>query len=207
MRSLLPVVLILAAAVPAGAGKTPRPAPQASPASNELSAHVGYQGGFGGTLGNPSGFKLFAEFAHRLSDLVWFDLQLNQVFGLGVEANCVDRFGRPYRCPETNNGGWDTEVAVGVKLKIRTPIPLVVEAPLTGALELLYNRPCEDNGAAVPVFRAGAGVKYFVTRQIGLGGGVHLAIGPGFHDAGCGFVSHSDFYGAFDFQVGAEFLL
>ena len=98
---------------------------------------------------------------------------------------------------------------VGVKLKFKTPIPLVVEVPLLGGVEVLYHRDCNDGGAAVPVFRAGAGVKYFLTRNIGVGGGMTFAFGPAFHGRNnCGNGdSYTDLYGAFDFLVGAEFIL
>jgi hypothetical protein len=52
----------------------------------------------------------------------------------------------------------------------------------------------------------GGGVKYFVTRSIGLGGGINFAVGPGFHQASDCLNSYTDSYGAFDFQLGAEFI-
>jgi hypothetical protein len=183
-----------------------RSGPEAFPGANEISAHIGYQAGFAGKFANPSGFKLFAEYARRLSDLVWLDVQANNVFGFGsVTGTCFDQNGNPFPCAGFYYGGWNFELAVGVKLKIKTSIPLVVEVPLVAALEVLYNRQCGDTGVA-PAARVGGGVKYFVTRSIGVGGGINFALGPGFHGASnCGG-SYTDFYGAFDFQVGAEFI-
>jgi hypothetical protein len=114
--------------------------------------------------------------------------------------------GRPIPCGNGYYyGGWGFELAIGVKLKIKTPIPLVVEVPLLAAVEVLYNRQCSDTGVA-PALRVGGGVKYFVTRSIGVGGGVDFTGGPAFHGAGDCFNSYTDFFGAFDFQVGAEFI-
>jgi hypothetical protein len=168
---------------------------------------MGYQAGFAGRFANPSGFKLFAEYARRFSDLVWLDLQANNVFGFGPSARtCYDRAGRPFPCDADHYyGGWEFELAIGVKLKIKTSIPLVIEIPILAALEVLYNRQCGDTGVA-PALRAGGGVKYFVTRAIGVGGGFNFALGPGFHGSSDCFDTYTDFYGAFDFQVGAEFI-
>ncbi len=205
-RSFILVAVLLAAA-PAAA-RVPQGA-EVPAGNDELSVHMGYQQGFGGDIGTPSGFKLFGEYAHRLGRLVWLDLQLNQVFGFGVGADtCFDVNGNPYPC--TANfyyGGWATEIGVGVKLKIPTPIPLVVEVPIVGAVEVIYDRACGDDGAAVPVVRFGAGVKYFVTPRIGVGGGIDFALGPAFHKGSPCSGSYVDFFGTFDFQVGAEFIL
>jgi hypothetical protein len=185
-----------------------RSGPERFPGKNEISPHIGYQAGFGGKFANPSGFKLFFEYARRLSDLVWLDLQANNIFGFGPTTTgiCYDRFGNPFPCNfDYYYGGWNFEFAFGVKLKIRTKIPLVVEVPMAVAVEVLYNRQCGDNGAA-PALRVGAGVKYFVTRSVGIGGGTNFALGPGFHGASNCFGPYTDFFGAFDFQLGAEFV-
>jgi hypothetical protein len=187
--------------------QNPRSGPEHYPGKNEISVHLGYQEGFAGKFANPSGFKLFFEYARRLSDVVWLDLQANNVFGFGPgEAICYDRLGRPFPCNlGYYYGGWDFEFAIGVKLKIKTKIPLVVEIPILAAVEVLYDRQCGDTGAA-PALRVGGGVKYFVTRSIGVGGGINFAFGPGFHAASACFDSYTDFYGAVDFQLGAEFI-
>lgn len=180
------------------------------PGKVELSVKIGVQSGFAGNFSNPSGLKLFGDFAYRMSDVVWFNVQLNQLVGFGFSGGtCYDNLGRGFPCGAVNTyyGGWDTEVAVGVKLKFKTPIPLVVEVPIGGAVEFLYARSCGDNGVAVPVLRAGGGVMYFLKKNIGVGGGFAFALGPGFHSSGTCGGSYTDFYGAFDFGVGAEFIL
>ena len=188
-----------------GQGPTSRSA--GFPGNNEFSVHIGYQAGIAGTFANPSGFKLFAEYGHRFSDLVWLDVQANNVFGFGPSPGvCYDRFGNPFPCAAGYYyGGSEFELAVGVKLKILTRSPLVVEIPILGALEIIYDRQCRDAGVS-PAVRMGGGVKYFVTRSIGLGGGINFAVGPGFHQAGDCSASYTDSYGAFDFQMGAEFI-
>ncbi len=177
------------------------------PGNNELSVFTGYQAGFSGTFGNPSGFKLMAEFAHGFSQIVWLDVQLNQTFGFGGTGTCFDRFGNPFPCGGAYNGGWATELAVGVKLKFKTGIPLVVEVPITAAFEILYDRACGDNGVAAPVIHPGVRAMYFLTRKIGVGVSFNFALGPGFHGGGCGQGSYVDLFGAFDASLGAEFIL
>ncbi len=79
--------------------QSPRSGPEQFPGNNEFSVHIGYQAGFAGRFANPSGFKLFAEYARRFSDLVWLDLQANNVFGFGESTGtCYDRAGRPFPC-------------------------------------------------------------------------------------------------------------
>jgi hypothetical protein len=206
---IVPATLLLAAlACPATAlAQIQTRGAESFPGRNELSVQLGYQSGFYGNIGNPSGFKLLGEYAHGFSDLVWFDLQVNQVFGMGSSGTCFTRFGQPYPCRFDDVGGWATEVAAGIKLKIKTGIPLVFEIPITGAVEFLYNRACNDGGVAIPVFRPGARLMYFLTRNIGIGGGFNLAIGPAFHGDNCNGGSYTDIYGAFDGAVGAEFIL
>lgn len=203
MRSLVILMLL---------GTAARAAPiqthgsESFPGPNEFSVHMGYQAGFGARLTDSSGFKLFAEYARRLTDLVWFDAQLNNTFGFDYGAGtCFDRFGRPYACGGAGNG-WDLQLAAGVKLKIKTGIPLVVEIPLVVGVDVLYDRPCGDTGGAVPVFKPGVGAKYFLTRNIGLGVGFNTGFGPAFHGASSCATGYTDFYGAFDFQLGAEFV-
>jgi hypothetical protein len=203
MRSVLFIMLFAGVAQ---AAPIQTQGPENFPGPNELSAHFGYQAGFGAHYTNSSGFKLFFEYGRRLTDLVWFDVQANNTFGFDYgTTTCFDRFGRPYACGGSGNG-WDFQLAAGVKLKIKTRIPLVVEIPILLAVDALYNRPCGDTGAAVPVIKPGVGVKYFLLRNLGIGGGFNTGFGPAFHqDSNCS-VGYTDFYGAFDFQVGAEFL-
>ena len=204
MRPIL-VVLLLAGAAHADAIQTH--GPENFPGKNELSVNIGYQAGFGARYTDSSGFKLFGEYARRITDLIWFDAQLNNTFGVDWGTHtCFDRFGRPYTCGGPGDG-WDFQLAAGIKLKIKTPIPLVVEIPLVLGVDVLYNRPCGDTGAAIPVFKPGVGAKYFLTQKIGLGLGFNTGFGPAFHqDSNCS-LGYTDFYGAFDVQIGAEFIL
>jgi hypothetical protein len=176
------------------------------PGKHELSAHIGYQAGFGQQLGDPSGLKLAAEYGYRFHRIVWFDLQLNNVFGFGArDGFCLN--GGNNLC---YRGGWSTEIGAGVKLKFPLRVPLVIEVPLLLAVNILYNRECGDNGASFPVGRVGAGVKYFVTRKIGLGAVFNFDFGPMYHaSTPCRGTAgtYTDFYGSFDFLLGAEFIL
>jgi hypothetical protein len=177
------------------------------PSRHELSVDLGYQAGYGGSYGSASGIKITGDYAYKFHPLAWFDVQLGNVFGFG---------GKDGRCAggsfDSNcyRGGWDLSIAAGVRLKFKTRIPVVLEVPLLVGIDVLYNRNCGDNGATFPVIRPGFRAKYFVTPRIGLGAGLNAALGPAFHSGGnsaCTSNSYTDFYGAFDFMMGAEFML
>jgi hypothetical protein len=204
MRHML-ILMMLAA--PAGAVEIQKSGSENFPSNHELSAHLGYQAGVGGTFQNPSGLKLTGEYAYRFHELVWFDARVSNVFGFGSTGGpCVDVVSS-----DCYRGGWAFGLAGGVKLKFRTPVPLVVEVPVLLGVDVLYNRDCGDDGAAGPLVRTGGSAKYFLTRNIGLGAAVNFAFGPGFHGGSdsplCKRSSYVDFYGAFDFSLVAEFLL
>jgi hypothetical protein len=206
MRYTFVVFIVLSIASGARAVEIQRSGPEEFPSKHELSAHLGGQAGFGGKLGTPSGFKLNGEYAYRFHEILWFDLQLSQLFGFGAECQFPALPAYCYR------GGWAVELAGGVKIKLKTRIPLVVEIPILVGLDGIYNRACGDNGVAVPVVRAGGGVKYFLTQRIGVGLQTNFAFGPAFLGSGtntspCQTNSYVDFYGAWDFLIGAEFLL
>jgi len=173
------------------------------PSRHELSVQVGYQAGFGGALASPSGLKVTADYGFRFHRLAWFDLQLGNVFGAGsADGVCSgDPRSTCYR------GGWDFNVSAGVRVKLRPTPTVAVEIPVLVGVSVLYQRDCGDNGAALPVFRPGLRAVYFLTPRVGLGAGVNLAVGPAFHGGGCGKSSYTTLYGAFDFSLGAEFLL
>jgi hypothetical protein len=178
--------------------------PEVFPSKHEISAHMGFQAGFGAQLGSTSGFKLDADYAYRFHQYIWFDANLGNVFGFGSADGVCARsvLATCYR------GGWALELMAGVKLKFPTRIPLVIEAPALVGVEVLYNRDCGDNGAAVPVVRTGAGVMYFLTKKIGVGAKFDVAFGPSFHGSSvCKNQSYTDFFGYFDFLIGAEFVL
>lgn len=210
MLRVTAVALALAAlaAAPAAAGEIQQGVAEVFPTKQELSAHMGFQAGFGGKFGSTSGFKLDADYAYRFHPLIWFDANIANVFGFGsADGFCTNSVAGAacYR------GGWALELMAGIKFKWMTPkIPLVIEAPALLGVEVLYNRDCGDNGAAVPVVKTGPGIKYFLTRRIGVGAKIDVAFGPGFHGAAspiCQDKSYTDFFGYFDFLVGAEFVL
>jgi hypothetical protein len=207
MRRLLTLVIVLGTA-PLARAEIQKSGQEAFPSKHALSTHMGWQAGFGGKYGSPSGFKLEADYAYRFHPMAWFNLRAANTFGVGGhEGLCAGSF--------TNycyRGGWDFEISGGVELKFPIKqIPLVVEVPLLIGVDVLYNRDCGDNGAA-PVVRPGAGVKYFITQKIGLGAMFNFAFGPGIHGSAAGCFggrtdTYVDFYGAFDFLIGAEFIL
>jgi hypothetical protein len=177
------------------------------PSRHEMSVQLGYATGFGGDFGSPSGLKITGDYAYKFHRIAWFDLQLGNTFGFGSKD------GRCVGSTDSNcyRGGWDVEIAAGVKLKFSTPrLPqLQIEVPILLGADVLYNRNCGDNGAAV-VVRPGIRAKYFLTPRIGVGIGMNAAFGPAFHASGdpvCTTNSYTDFYGAFDFMAGAEFML
>jgi len=51
------------------------------PGKDELSGQLGFQASLGG--GTPGGFKMFFDYSHRLSNLVWLNFKLNPTFGAG----------------------------------------------------------------------------------------------------------------------------
>jgi hypothetical protein len=181
--------------------------PEVFPSKHELDAYLGYQAGFGGFFQNPSGFKITGEYGYRFHPLVWFDLQVANVFGFGAPLGPCN--GSP--AVNCYRGGWDFGLAGGVKLKWTTKIPLVVETPILVGVNILYLRDCGDDGAAVPVLRTGAGAKYFLTKKIGVGANFAFSFGPGFHSGSavpsCRPAGYADFYGSFEFNIGAEFIL
>jgi hypothetical protein len=204
-RSLFVVTLLLAGAASAVAhADIQTGVPEEFPSKHELSAHLGFQAGYGAQLGSTSGFKLDGEYAYRFHPLIWFDANLANVFGFGsADGVCTHSvLATCYR------GGWALEMAAGIKVKIATRIPLVVEVPVLLGVDVLYNRDCGDDGAGVPILKTGAGVKYFVTKKIGVGAKLDAAFGPSFHQSSvCKQQSYTDFFGYFDFLVGAEFVL
>lgn len=170
------------------------------PGRDELSGQMGFQASLGG--GTPGGFKLFFDYSHRLSQLVWLNFKLNPTFGAGeTRTVCVDQFGNTYDCGTGFDGnGYAIDILAGVKLKWMTRFRLVPYANINAGVVPVFARPAGDNGAAV-VFNTGGGLKYFVTPRIGVGGELSFTLGPGFYSG------HTEFYRAFNMGVGAEFIL
>jgi hypothetical protein len=205
MRSLAVVVLLLQGGV--ARAEIQKSGPEVFPSKHELDAHLGYQAGFGGVFQNPSGFKVTGEYGYRFHPLVWFDLQASNVFGFGGAVGPCANAGNVF----CYRGGWAFGLAGGVKLKWTTKIPLVIETPILVGVDVLYLRDCGDNGAAAPLLRTGAGAKYFLTKHIGLGANFAFSFGPAFHGGSavpsCQRGAYTDFYGSFEFNIGAEFIL
>ena len=200
--ALAGVVVVCTAAV--ASAQIQSGVPEVFPSKHELSAHMGFQAGFGAQLGSTSGFKLEADYAYRFHPYIWFDALVANDFGFGsADGTCARSvLATCYR------GGWDLELMAGIKLKFPTRIPLVIEAPALVGVDVLYNRDCGDDGAAAPVIKTGGGVMYFLTKKIGVGAKFDVAFGPAFHSSSvCKRESYTDFFGYFDFLVGAEFIL
>jgi hypothetical protein len=206
IASFAAALLVLSALSTAARAEIQQGVPETFPSKHEISTHLGFQAGFGALLGSTSGFKIEGDYAYRFHQYIWFNANVGNVFGFGsADGFCVRSVGA-----QCYRGGWALELMGGIKLKFPTRIPLVIEAPALVGVEVLYNRDCGDNGAAVPVLKTGGGVKYFITRKIGLGAKIDLAFGPGFHGTGsplCKNESYTDFFGYFDFMIGAEFVL
>lgn len=194
--------------------------PQVYPGKSEVSVHLGFQNGiasynYGG--GPPGGFRLLGDYSFRFMDSGSYTLWINAGFALTVGGGCDTRlngFGGIYGC-----GGYATgnsiEPMAGVKMKFRTPIPLVPYARLDAFFGYVFNRYCDDNGFAFGG-RAAGGAKYFLNRNIGVGietgftlGGARYAGAPDSNPTcfqnGYYYPAHGEFYGAFDFLAGAEF--
>ena len=167
---------------------------------DELSGQMGFQASLGG--GTPNGFKLFFDYSHRLTNLVWLNFKVNPVFGVaGGRSICVDNVGNTYDCGTGfENSGYAIDILAGVKLKWMTRFHLMPYANANAGVVPVFARPGNDNGAAV-VFNTGGGVKYFVTPRIGLGGELNFTLGPGFYSG------HTELYRAFNMGIGAEFIL
>lgn len=167
---------------------------------DELSAQLGFQASLGG--GTPNGFKMFFDYSHRLTDLVWLNFKFAPTFGVASGRSvCFDNFGNAYDCGTGfENNGYAIDILGGVKLKWMTRFHLMPYANINAGVVPIFDRPGNDNGAAV-VFNTGGGVKYFITPHVGLGGELSFTLGPGFYSG------HTEFYRAFSMGIGAEFIL
>src|SRR5947209_13761569 len=131
------------------------------PGKDELTAEMGLQASLGGTT--PGGFKLFFDYAHRLSNLVWLDFKVNPTFDTGYRAaTCVDRFGNVYTCGYDGlyGNGYSIDILAGVKLKwLLVHNRLMPYCNINGGVVPVFARPNGDDGAAI-VVNTGGGLKY-----------------------------------------------
>lgn len=217
----LALALACAAARPARADIQVR-GPEVWPGKSEVSAHLGFQAGLSGYSvggGPPAGFRFTGAYNFRFYDAGLFTLWLDVGFGLTVGGSCntsAAGFGRVYACGAFSTGS-EIQPLAGVKLKFRTPIPLVPYARLDAFFSYIFNRYCDDNGFAVGA-RAAGGAQYFLTRNLGVGLESGFTLGPSFYpngapdkNVGCytnsyTYPPHNEFYGAFDLVVGGSYV-
>jgi hypothetical protein len=176
---------------------------------NELSAHVGLQGSFGGTT--PAGAKVNVDYARRITDLAWFDVKLGATAGVGaVSGTCVDVFGRASDCGVVlSSNGNAIDALLGVKLKgVVGHYALLPYGNLSVGVAGVFDRPSTDNGVAL-VGRAGGGLKVFVTRFLAVGGDFGVLLGPAWYQATCPTCRDNrvELYRAFDVALGVELIL
>lgn len=178
IRYLSLIVVILALWAHPAAAQIQSSGPEIFPGPNEISGHLGASGGYNGTT--PGGFKLQFDYSRMTRPFrygsVWFNVGFSNIFG--PTNRCV-RVGNFYNCGY-GNSGITIEPFVGVKIKFTTGIPLVPYIKLDGTFIGILSRFCGDNGVAFGV-RSGGGVKYFLTRHIGLGVEFTWVIGPGIY--------------------------
>jgi hypothetical protein len=163
---------------------------------NELGGMIGGQAGL---HDGPGGAGLFTEYGHYLSGIAWLNLQLNFAFG-GDDGCYLDRGGFVY-C-----GSWGGEMVewiAGVKLKFRTHNErLVPYMKVGGGIDFIFLPGQGDDGVGF-VFRAGGGVKYYVSPSVALGGEIDLGVGPGVF--GCGYqCSTTGMYSTLALMGGVE---
>ena len=173
---------------------------------DEISTQIGFQASLGG--GTPDGFKLFIDYSHRLTDLVWLNFKINPTFSAGGSRSiCVDNSGNEYDCSSGFQGdGYAIDLLAGIKLKWMTRIHLMPYVNIDGGVVPIFARPQHDDGAAL-IVHTGGGVKYFITPRVALGGEVNFGLGPAFYSQGNFNNSHNELYRAFNLAFGAEFLL
>jgi hypothetical protein len=200
--------------------------PQQWPGPHEISLGLGGQIGISSYyvtaptgdvlfVGNPpGGFRLQLGYDYRVSTpgvySVWIDAGIN--FGIG--GGCSFAY-QPnprlyaYQCGYGNNGD-SIEPFVGVKLKFRVqPVPLVPYVRIDGSFVGIVNRFCGDNGFAIGP-RVAGGIKYWLTKNVGLGLETGFLLGPAFYSGvniiGCqNYGSHLAFYATWDMTFGADF--
>src|SRR5207247_2328581 len=111
------------------------------PGKDELSTQLGFQASLGG--GTPNGFKLFIDYSHRLSELVWLNFKLNPTFATGGDRTiCYDNNGNIYDCSSGFAGeGWAIDILAGVKLKWMTRVHVMPYANIDAGVVPIFSRP------------------------------------------------------------------
>jgi hypothetical protein len=174
---------------------------------NELSAQLGFQAGMGAST--PTGAKLFIDYSRYIKSFVWFNVKLNPTFALDSRGTCYDVYGNAYTCGGGSSGdGHAIDALAGVKLKFPLKYKLMPYVNLDAGVVGIYARPTGDNGVAV-ILRPGAGLKWFATPHVAVGGEFNFGLGGGFYSETCNGCKngHNEFYRAFDAGIGAEFIL
>ena len=192
--------------------------PEEFPGKNEISLHLGGQAGFNGYTvngfeagGPPSGGHFIFEYGRLISKQrtmsVWLDMGVSSTFAGGPGVVCYHG-GCDY-----GSSGIEVSPFFGVKLKWRTPIPLVPYAKFNAQMTGIFDRFCGDNGFGLLAHAAG-GLEYFLTRSIGVGLETGVSFGPAFYDGTSGnggcpdyiYVRHTELYLAGEFVAGVEFI-
>ena len=72
----------------------------------------------------------------------------------------------------------------------------------------VFSRPTHDDGAGL-VFNFGGGIRYFVHKNVALGGELSFTLGPAWYSETCNGCDNgrTEFYRAISFATGAEFIL
>jgi hypothetical protein len=226
-RSLANIVVLGTLLVPSlGLAQVQSSGPEAWPGKNAVGVSLGFQTGIGSYTvsghsagpglfsagGPPNGFKLLFNYNFRVRDegafTLWLDFGANFTIGSGCSYVSGNNF---YACGYASNG--DTiEPLAGVRLKFRTPIPLVPYARADATVIGVFNRYCGDNALAFGA-RLGGGANYYVLKWLGLGLDMGFTLGPGFYFGNNAnqcpdfyYGSHVEFYATYDLSVGAEFI-
>jgi hypothetical protein len=209
IRHLSLIAMILALWAHPAAAQIQTRGPEIFPGPNEISGHLGASAGYSATT--PGGFKLQFDYSRmgRQSRIAsaWFNIGFSNAFG---SSRCVV-VGSSCRFNYINSG-ITIEPFVGVKIKFQTGIPLVPYVKIAGTFIGIVNRPCGDDGFAFGL-RSGGGVKYFLTRHIGLGVEFTWVIGPGFYggldEAPCSLgpqPTRAELYLGVDYLIGIEYV-
>jgi hypothetical protein len=164
---------------------------------NELSGTMGPAFNFNSYT--PGGFKLQNEYGYHMGQISWLNLQLNFTLGGDGSGVCFDAVGRAYSC------GWGfsgdgIEAIAGVKLKWRRG-RLMPYAKFGGGLEFAWYD--STYGGTAIVFRGGGGFKYYVVRNLAVGGEMNLTVGPEFVSENHSTDLHM--YASLDLMGGIEY--